>query len=120
MTPKYFLYSAIVAGGALGPAALVNGSILENQCEGQLRAGCQGLPPAQQHVDQREPSQPLLGARAVYTVTTSTTPTNYGALVSGPSWLTAAAGLCRMTVHVRPLPQDAHADAVASRTRMAS
>ena len=87
MNSKYVLYTALVAGGGLGPAALINGSILDNQCEGQLRAGCQGLPPAQQHVDQREPSPPLLGAHPVYAVTTSTTPTNYGALVSGPSGL---------------------------------
>jgi hypothetical protein len=33
MNPKYVLYSAIVAGGAIGPAALVNGEILDNQCE---------------------------------------------------------------------------------------
>jgi hypothetical protein len=88
MTPKNFLYSALVAGGALGPAALVNGAIMDSQCEGQLRVGCQGLPPMQQHVDQREPSQPLLSGHSVYALTTSTTPFNYGALVSGPGGLT--------------------------------
>jgi hypothetical protein len=85
--PKTVLYSALVAGAALGPAALLNGSILDNECEGQLRAGCQGLPPAQQHVDQREPAQPLLGAHQVMAITTSTTPTNFGSYVSGPGGL---------------------------------
>jgi hypothetical protein len=85
--PKTVLYSALVAGAALGPAALLSGSILDNQCEGQLRAGCQGLPPAQQHVDQREPAPPLLGAHQVMAITTSTTPTYLGSYVSGPGGL---------------------------------
>jgi hypothetical protein len=59
MRAKNILLSAIVAGGAVGPAAIYNASIMEDQCEGQLRAGCQGLPPAQPHVDEREPSHPL-------------------------------------------------------------
>jgi hypothetical protein len=83
ISAKTVLYSALFAGAALGPAALLNGSILDNQCEGQLRAGCQGLPPAQQHVDQREPAQPLLGAHQFMAITTSTTPVNFGSYVSG-------------------------------------
>jgi hypothetical protein len=100
MTVKTILYSTLVAGAALGPAALVNGTILDNQCDGQLRAGCQGLPPAQHHVDQREPSLPLLGANQVYAVTTSTTPIHhngYGSLVSGPGGLTGFGDVLRGT-----------------------
>jgi len=73
MNPKYIAYSVLIAGGAAAPAAMVNGTILENSCENQLRVGCEGLPPKQMHVDQREPSQPMLGIRPVY-LTTSTAP----------------------------------------------
>jgi hypothetical protein len=88
MNPKNVLYSAIIAGGAIAPAALVNGQIFENQCEGQLRVGCRGLPPVHHHIDQREPLQPLYEANAAYAVNTSTSPeTQTRLMVSGPSGL---------------------------------
>ena len=74
MKSKYMVFSALVASGGLAPAAILNGSILEGQCEEQSRAGCQGLPPAQQHVDQEEPSQPLLGVQGVHAATTDAGP----------------------------------------------
>jgi hypothetical protein len=95
--PKFMLYSAIVAGGAVGPAALVNGEILDFQCDGQIRAGCQGLPPVLHHIEQREPAPPLLVASAVYAFTTSSTPENYGKLLSGPSGISGSG-------HVTPGP----------------
>jgi hypothetical protein len=74
LKPEHVILTALVVGGGLGPATVLNSSILDSQCEEQLRAECQGLPPAQQHIDQEEPSQPLLGVQGVHAATTDAGP----------------------------------------------
>ncbi len=60
MSAKGIIGAALLTGAALAPAAVLNGSVLERECEGQLRAGCQGLPPPQEHIDRDGPHGPPL------------------------------------------------------------
>jgi hypothetical protein len=74
MSAKGIVGVALLSDAAMAPAAVLNGSVLEGQCEGQLRTGCQGVPPQQQHIEHQDPARPLLLSDQVYAIGRSTAP----------------------------------------------
>ena len=76
---KEKLVVVAVAIGALGPAAVLNGTILIRQCEDNDTPVCSGLQPEQHHIDNREPEHSILGARVA--AVTSATPSPTGDII---------------------------------------
>jgi hypothetical protein len=73
MNSKFLAFSTfLVAAGATAPAAMLNGEILDRQCDDVLLTGCEGLPPPQYHIDQPEPSPPIHGLIHSYVLSSAT------------------------------------------------
>jgi len=91
---KYFPALYVAGTVALVSGALINGPILEQHCDGQLRAGCQGLPPSSYHVDNQDPMRGPMGPPMIASTTSTagpTGPTGAAPSYSGvPSFVTTA------------------------------
>jgi hypothetical protein len=88
VSSKFFAFSTVlVASAATAPGAVLNGEILDRQCEGTVLAGCEGLPPPQYHIDRPEPSAPmhsLIQAHVLSTATGTALHEGIAAIIEGP------------------------------------
>jgi hypothetical protein len=80
----------MIAGVSIVSGAVMNAPMLEQQCEGQLRTGCQGLPPSSYHVDNQDPMRGPMGPPMIAT-NTNTGPT--GPTGPVPSFINGTGGL---------------------------